>query len=533
MAVLVSKPPCVIYEDDHLLVVNKPAGWNTHAPSPYHGEGIHEWLKHRRKEWGELAIIHRLDKQTSGVLLFAKTGLANRSLTEQFATRKTRKTYQLISLERMVKSPMVVRSKLGRIGDKYASGAEGDFAETHFRETGRVRLANGQEGWLIEAKPVTGRTHQIRVHASENGFPILGDVTYGGADYPRVCLHAVELEIRHPQSRQPLCFMAEAQFEEEWFVAFRKAFIEEGTNSYRVLHGASDGFAGYYLERWGEYHLLSGEDEPGKDLLQEVRRVAGEESRGIYFKKLNKKVRTTKVEEATPRWVHGEVAPEVFTIVENGIRYEASFQQGYSVGLFLDQRDNRRRLLTGHVAARFPKLDLKGKEVLNTFAYTCGFSVCAAMAGARATSLDLSRKYLDWGRKNFLANGIDPEQHDFIYGDVFEWAQRLAKQHRQFEVILLDPPTFSQAKSSGIFQAEKHFGRLVAAVLPLLKKEGVLFASTNAQKYRPEQFLEDIKGAVGGAKRKVSALQYVPQPPDFPISREEPGYLKTAWLQVS
>ena len=79
--------PCVIFEDEHLLVVNKPAGWNTHAPSPFAGEGIYDWLKNREPRWASLAIIHRLDKETSGVLIFGKTPLANRSLTEQFTQR--------------------------------------------------------------------------------------------------------------------------------------------------------------------------------------------------------------------------------------------------------------------------------------------------------------------------------------------------------------------------------------------------------------------------------------------------------------
>ena len=89
--------PCVIFEDEHLLVVNKPAGWNTHSPSPYAGEGIYDWLRHREPRWADLAIIHRLDKETSGVIVFGKTPLANRSLTEQFAARAVRKKYLLLT----------------------------------------------------------------------------------------------------------------------------------------------------------------------------------------------------------------------------------------------------------------------------------------------------------------------------------------------------------------------------------------------------------------------------------------------------
>src|SRR3979409_661213 len=89
--------PCVILEDEHLLVVNKPAGLNTHAPSPFAGEGIYDWLKHREPRWADLAPLHRLDKETSGVMVFGKTALANRSLTEQFTRREVRKKYLLLT----------------------------------------------------------------------------------------------------------------------------------------------------------------------------------------------------------------------------------------------------------------------------------------------------------------------------------------------------------------------------------------------------------------------------------------------------
>ena len=73
----------------------------------------------------------------------------------------------------------------------------------------------------------------------------------------------------------------------------------------------------------------------------------------------------------------------------------------------------------------------------------------------KVTSLDLSRKYLEWGERNFALNGIDPKAHDFIFGDAFDWMKRLSKKQRFFDVIILDPPTFSQSKESGVFQAEK------------------------------------------------------------------------------
>src|SRR5436190_23808307 len=94
---------------------------NTHAPSPYAGEGIYEWLRHREPRWASLAIIHRLDKDTSGVLVFGKTALANRSLTEQFSARAVRKLYCLLIDRPARKKAFVVTSALARAGDKYVS----------------------------------------------------------------------------------------------------------------------------------------------------------------------------------------------------------------------------------------------------------------------------------------------------------------------------------------------------------------------------------------------------------------------------
>jgi RluA family pseudouridine synthase len=193
---LVNVAPCVIFEDEHLLVVNKPAGMNTHAPSPYAGEGIYEWLRHRESRWSDLAIIHRLDKETSGVMVFGKTTTANRSLTEQFTRHTIRKQYRLLTDRAVKAGDFTVVSALTRAGEKYMSRpvrAGGERAETRFR---RIGAEAGRT--VLEAEPVTGRTHQIRAQAAAEGFPVLGDTLYGGTVAPRVCLHSATLTLKHP-----------------------------------------------------------------------------------------------------------------------------------------------------------------------------------------------------------------------------------------------------------------------------------------------------------------------------------------------
>jgi 23S rRNA (cytosine1962-C5)-methyltransferase len=564
--------PCVIFEDEHLLVVHKPAGWNTHAPGPHAGEGIYDWLRHREPRWATLAILHRLDKETSGVMVFGKTPSANRSLTEQFMERRVRKKYLLLTDRPVPRRGLTVKTALVRVGEKYAgrpphAGAE--IAETWFKIVPEIRNPKS-EIRTLEASPLTGRTHQIRVHAAERGFPILGDTLYGGTPAARVFLHAAEISFTHPATGKPVTFQAPANFDAipqfggasvlasrkddcssgspgvsphllnpNWIstdprLALRAALIDpQETDAFRVIHGASDGWPGWYVERLGKFLLSQSEQPLRADQREELARLAKIFSAGgAYHKILSRQVRRTTTAEASPQPVWGEAAPERFEICENGVRFELGFNEGCSTGLFLDQRDNRRRFLTNHIAADFPQPSTLNYQLLNCFAYTCGFSVCAAQAGAKTTSLDLSKKYLEWGRRNFALNGLDPAAHDFIYGDAFDWLRRLAKKGRAFDAVALDPPTFSQSKEHGIFRAEKDYGKLVAAALPLVKPGGVLFASTNATDWPPEKFLADVEKAIHSSGRKILQRHHVPQPPDFPISRAEPAYLKTVWLRI-
>ena len=253
--------PCVIFEDEHLLVVSKPAGWNTHAPSPHAGEGIYDWLKHREPRWSSLAIIHRLDKETSGILVFGKTPLANKSLTEQFTRRRVQKKYLLLTDRAVPPKEFTVKTLLARIGEKYAGRPGGEVAETKFTPILDAKFAINSAGLkMVTAEPLTGRTHQIRVHAAENGFPILGDTLYGGTASARLFLHAGEIAFTHPATNAPVKFFALVDFDAEPRLTLRTAVIApDATNAFRVIHGASDGWPGWFVEKLGDFLLSQSE----------------------------------------------------------------------------------------------------------------------------------------------------------------------------------------------------------------------------------------------------------------------------------
>lgn len=470
-------------------------------------------------------------------MVFPKTERARRSLAQQFSQNRVRKRYLLETDCRPSFQEMECRSRLVRKGDRYraypADGRQGTLAVTRFQflgeEGGRYRLM---------AEPITGRTHQIRVQAACNHIPVLGDAWYGGRESPsqRLHLHSWRMTFEHPEEGTPMTIEAPPDFSTPPSWWRRAAMIDpDATDAYRLLHGAAEDRPGWYVDHFGAFLLSQSEDRLTSDQQEEMQDLAERvQADGAYHKIRHRQVRQIGGGQLAPEKIFGTAAPEPFTVRENGLRFAIRLGEGYSPGLFLDQRENRRRLRMDFIESTEPvaRRRLQGAAVLNTFAYTCGFSVCAALAGAQVTSQDLSPRYLEWGKENFRLNGLDPDRHDFIHGDALDWMKRLANKGRQFRLILLDPPTFSQAKRRRTFQVMRDLPKLVERAAELLEVEGTLFVSSNAARLTPETFLEKIRQGLHAAGRKVRTEHYFPQPPDFPISRKEPAYLKTVWLHL-
>ncbi len=224
-------------------------------------------------------------------------------------------------------------------------------------------------------------------------------------------------------------------------------------------------------------------------------------------------------EVADPRPAAGQPLPEALLIKEHQWTLEVRLYDGLSTGLFLDQRDNRAWVATG-VAER-KKLN-KGAEVsvLNTFAYTCAFSVAAGTAGAVTTSVDVSPRYLDWGKRNFAHNGmqagIDDGRHRFARMDTFEFFAYAARKGLTYDLIILDPPSFSAgSKKKGIkpWSSVEDYARLVGEAARLLRPKGVIFASTNTRELcRPGRLEREVAIGLEGAGMR-SAPRWISLPP--------------------
>lgn len=203
---------CILYEDDHLLILNKPSGTAVHGGSGL-SFGVIEGLRALRPEARFLELVHRLDRDTSGVLLVAKKRSALRALHEQLRTKGMQKDYlalvrgQWQSHCKSVQAPLL--KNILQSGERIVRvNSEGKPSETLFKVEERFEHAT-----LVKASPVTGRTHQIRVHTQHAGHPIAFDDRYGDREFDRLLaptglkrlfLHAHALRFEHPGSGETM-----------------------------------------------------------------------------------------------------------------------------------------------------------------------------------------------------------------------------------------------------------------------------------------------------------------------------------------
>jgi 23S rRNA (cytosine1962-C5)-methyltransferase len=285
----------------------------------------------------------------------------------------------------------------------------------------------------------------------------------------------------------------------------RAGFPGPPTDALRLVDGGGDGLPGLFLESYAGRWLVA---TTAGALPTAARGWLEEQGHPCYWKRLDQH------QKESPAHFCGAAVSEPFVIRENGLAFEISFQSGYSQGIFLDQRLNR---------AEVRRRMHPGLRLLNTFAYTGAFSVAAAAAGAETTTLDLSQPYLDWARRNFALNALDPAAHHFCKGDTFHWLRRFAKQGRRFDGIVLDPPTFSRDEKGKVFRVEEHFGDLAALAAAILEPGGWLLCCTNFRGLPPAAFKRQLAAAVPA----LAERRHAPMPPDF---TGEP-YLKSLWLE--
>ncbi len=297
------------------------------------------------------------------------------------------------------------------------------------------------------------------------------------------------------------------------------------TDAFRLVNAEGDGLPGLTVDRYADYLMLQLYGNCWQPHLPLVTRAlqALLSPLGIYEKARPKQTRELEAvsdNKSYGRLIAGTAAPAKLAVRENGLNFLVSLEKGLNTGLFPDQRNSRRELLPRVV----------GKRFLNLFSYTGAFSVAAAAAGAKlVTSVDASLTYMDWARENFGANRLNPKRHEFIVGEVLATISSLARQGRKYDVVLMDPPSFSTIAKSR-FTTRGGTADLVAAAVQMLDDGGLLICSSNHQKVDVADYLKEFRRGALQAGSVLQVISLTGQPEDFPypVTFPEGRYLKYA-----
>jgi 23S rRNA (cytosine1962-C5)-methyltransferase len=303
---------------------------------------------------------------------------------------------------------------------------------------------------------------------------------------------------------------------------------QPGTNAYRLVHRAADGFPDLAVDRYADVliaHVYStgAKVQPPLKVLHALADTTGAQTVYVKYRPtqasvLDERDRAT-LAPAQPLW--GPAITER-VVQENGLNYLIRPGAGLSVGLFLDMREMR----------AWVREQAAGRTVLNCFAYTCGFGVAALAGGAaRAVNIDASRRYLEWGKENTALNGFKPDLKDFISGDVFDWLKRFGKRGQQFEIVILDPPSYSTTRYTR-FSVLKDYAELVASAARVVAPGGWLIACANSAELPLSTFKTNLRAGLAGYPARIVRLAHEPAI-DFPVPPGGEPYLKIGLASFS
>ncbi|MGD9902328.1 MAG: class I SAM-dependent methyltransferase [Vicinamibacterales bacterium] len=289
----------------------------------------------------------------------------------------------------------------------------------------------------------------------------------------------------------------------------RREALAATFEAYRIIDGAGDGVPGVSLDRYGPWATLNvGEDAGWSDaaVTDAARRsldvLAPDGVAAIYVKPFardrSRLGGRLPDESRRPEPRAGVVQPETLVIDEYGARFEVRPYDGLSTGLFLEHREHRRAL-----AARRPA------RVLNLFAYTCGFAVPLAQGGAAVTNVDVSARYLAWGRRNLALNHLDAARVRFLRRDALDYLRTAGRAGERFDLVILDPPSFGAAdprRGIGAWRAVDDYPGLVRAAVAVLAPGGAVFAATNTRALARDEGLPRLVSAALGRPPQWLAL---------------------------
>jgi len=301
--------------------------------------------------------------------------------------------------------------------------------------------------------------------------------------------------------------------------------LHAGNNTFRLIHGEGDHLPGLIIDMYGKTAVVQahsvGMDGDKEKIVDALQRVLGKDNlENIFYKSEGTLPFKAGIEADNDYLLGGQNVDPV--ALENGLRFNIDWLRGQKTGFFIDQRENR-RLLEKYAA---------GKDVLNMFCYTGGFSVYALRGGARSVhSVDSSAKAVSLTDENIRLNFGEEPRHTSFSEDAFKFLK--ASTANAYDLIVLDPPAFAKHRGA-INNALQGYKRLNLAALEKIKQGGILFTFSCSQAITKEQFRLAVFSAAAISGRKVSILHQLTQPADHPINIYHPEgeYLKGLVLFV-
>lgn len=300
-------------------------------------------------------------------------------------------------------------------------------------------------------------------------------------------------------------------------------FLDTMTNAFRIFNGEGDGIGGLTIDYYNGYYLINWYSEGIYSFRNHVYQAlqGAKNYQGIYEKKrFDTKGKYIEQDD----FVMGKEAEFPLIIKENGMNYATNLNDGAMTGIFLDQR-NVRQLIRDKYA--------KNKTVLNTFSYTGAFSVAALHGGAKQTiNVDLAKRSKLMTEEQFTVNQQDVDAQEIRVMDVFNYF-RYAKRHElEFDMVILDPPSFARSKKY-TFSTAKDYPALIADAIAITKTNGIIVASTNNASFGMKKFKQFIETGFNDSNTRYKILEEMSLPKDFKTTKEYPqsNYLKVVFLQ--
>lgn len=307
----------------------------------------------------------------------------------------------------------------------------------------------------------------------------------------------------------------------------RAGLFDERTNGFRCINGESDGWPGLVLDRYGDALVLKLYSAAWLPRLGEVKALILEALQPTHLVlRLSRNIQETARKDFQTedgQFLAGEKLPDCAVFIESGLRFEADIVRGQKTGFFLDQRENRRRV----------ELLASGRNVLNAFSFSGGFSLYAARGGAKAvTDIDISNHALEAGQRNFALNQSELAvaccHREAVQADAFIWLEQ--NRRKEFDLVILDPPSLAKRETERA-NAIQAYGKIAANGIRALRPGGVLVAASCSAHVSVPEFFDVVRQTTRLSARPFVELETTGHAPDHPATFPEAHYLKCIYLK--